>query len=77
MPRISTGHPADLPLISTPHRRRPMKIGEPPENCKRFSSAASGGVGQLPETVKRGPRSFFSPASVCATQKRRGSFGNP
>ena len=59
MPRISTGHPAYLPLSSAPHRRRPMKIREPPENCKRFSSAASGGLGQLRKTVKRGRR-FFS-----------------
>jgi hypothetical protein len=75
MPRISTGHPADLPLISAPHRRRPAKIGEPPEKCKRFSSAASGGLGQLPDMVKRGQRNFFSPASVCATQKNPGNSG--
>ncbi len=75
MPRISTGHPADLPLNSAPHRRRPAKIGEPPEKCKRFSSAASGGLGQLPETVKRGQRNFFSLTSVCAMQKNAGKSG--
>jgi hypothetical protein len=79
MPRISTGHPADLPLISAPHRRRPVKIGEPPENCKRFSSAASGGLGQLPETVKRGQRRFFqSGVSLCNAKRKpenSSSFG--